>query len=159
MFENMKAAIPRLILKMFTMSRVIQASLFLNATVLLGLVSQAVTSPLSATHLGVQCKTTPDSPEWPSQDAWNDLNEAVGGRLLQPSPPGAVCHPEQPTYDAGLCPAVQAGWLNYRWHSDDPVSTDWNNWNNDSCIPDPVYPCSGLYSSFSAFATCVWSTS
>ena len=24
----------------------------------------------------------------------------------------------------------------------DPVSTLWNNWNNDTCLPDPKLPCS-----------------
>lgn len=89
------------------------------------------------------CKTTPDSLRWPSSSAWESLNVSVGGRLLQPPPPGAVCHPGQPTYDAGQCPTVRAGWLTYDWHSESPVSTDWNNWNNDTCLPDAVYPCSG----------------
>lgn len=116
---------------------------FLLLVTILGLCSGAFTNALTTINGTAQCKTTPDSPDWPSLSMWNNLNESVAGRLLQPSPPGAVCHPGQPTYDADLCPAVQAGWLTYDWHSRDPVSTDWNNWNNDTCLPDASYPCSG----------------
>jgi hypothetical protein len=60
-----------------------------------------------------------------------------------PPPPGAVCHPNQPTYNPAACPAVQAGWLTTIWHTDNPVSSIENNWNNDTCLPYPTVPCSG----------------
>jgi hypothetical protein len=60
------------------------------------------------------------------------------------TPPGAVCHADQPTYDANLCPTIEMDWILYQFHSGDPVSSAWNNFNNDTCIPDPTLPCSGL---------------
>lgn len=89
------------------------------------------------------CKAVPGTHDWPSEHSWKRLNESTGGRLLRPPPPGAVCHPGQPTYDAAKCPAVQSGWGTYQFHSDDPISSMWNQYNNDSCIPDPSDPCSG----------------
>lgn len=88
------------------------------------------------------CKATPGTPGWPSAQSWARLNESVDGRLLQPPPPGAVCHPGQPTYDAEQCPAVRTAWATYEFHTDNPVSTVWNQWSNDTCLPQEGYPCS-----------------
>jgi len=102
-----------------------------------------------------QCKAVPGSPSWPSDDAWTRLNHTLSGKLLHPSPPGAVCHPSQPTFNALACPAVQAGWLTTAWHADDPVSSQVNNWNNDTCLPIPTLPCSGEgYPVYVINATC-----
>ena len=89
------------------------------------------------------CKATPDSPSWPSASAWMALNNTVSGRLLQPPPPGAVCHSRQPTYNAAVCPAVQEEWQSIFFHQDNPISSAWNNFNNDSCLPLATAPCSG----------------
>lgn len=89
------------------------------------------------------CKAVPNTPSWPSDKAWSHLNHTLGGRLLKPSPPGAVCHPTQPTFNPLTCPAVQAGWLTTAWHADDPISVSENTWNNDTCLPIPTLPCSG----------------
>ncbi|KAJ9155504.1 FAD-binding domain-containing protein [Pleurostoma richardsiae] len=114
---------------------------FLTLLILLPLLSLA-----SLTHARASaplCKSLPGTPSWPSPSSWARLNESTGGRLLQPPPPGAVCHPGQPTHDPSACAAVRAGWPTYEFHGADPVSSDWNQWNNDSCLPDPGYPCSG----------------
>jgi hypothetical protein len=89
------------------------------------------------------CKATPGSLSWPSLSDWQSLNNSVSGGLIQPSPPGAVCHPGQPTYDEATCAAVQVLWYNSTFHADNPVSVDYVNWNNDSCFPYPQAPCSG----------------
>ncbi|KAK3943095.1 6-hydroxy-D-nicotine oxidase [Diplogelasinospora grovesii] len=89
------------------------------------------------------CKAIPETADWPSTASWARLNESTGGRLLRPPPPGAVCHPGQATYNATECPLVQSGWSTYDFHQADPVSTDWNQWNNDSCLPQEGYQCSG----------------
>lgn len=89
------------------------------------------------------CKAYPDTPSWPSKHAWNKLNAAVDGRLFKPVPPGGVCHEEQPNYDEEECPAVQQLWTTYDWHTHDPVSIQWDNWANFTCLPDPEKPCSG----------------
>lgn len=129
--------------------RSISSRVFFLLSIILTLSSTVLTctshTPEAARSCTAQqpCKRTPDSLRWPSSAIWESLNVSVGGKLLQPPPPGAVCHPGQPTYDAGQRAAVQAGWLTYDWHSESPVSTDWNNWNNDTCLPDAGYPCSG----------------
>lgn len=89
------------------------------------------------------CKVYPGGHDWPSKDVWRGLNETLGGRLLAPPPPGAVCHPGQPTYSANQCPKVKEGWSSYDWHTDNTVSVMWNQFANYTCLPDPKDPCSG----------------
>lgn len=102
-----------------------------------------------------QCKSTPGSHNWPSSHAWSRLNISLSGRLLQPPPPGAVCHPNQPTYDPSLCPVIAANWTTSSWQADNPISTICNNFNNDTCLPDPNTPCSGEgYPVYVVNATC-----
>jgi hypothetical protein len=97
----------------------------------------------SSSNHGPKCKAVPGTRSWPSDLEWGNLNSSLSGQLLKPSPPGAVCHPTQPTFDLLSCPAVMAGWKTTKWHSDDPVSVPENNWNNDTCLPIPTYPCTG----------------
>lgn len=94
-----------------------------------------------ASRCAPSCKAYPGSLDWPSTSAWDKLNDDLGGKLLKPSLPGAVCHPEQPNYDPGECNAVQAGWVTFDFHLEDPISTMWDNWNNETCLPNPDYPC------------------
>ncbi|KAK4449569.1 FAD-binding domain-protein [Podospora aff. communis PSN243] len=90
------------------------------------------------------CKSHPYLPTWPSPSLWSTLNTTLSGRLLSPSPPGAPCHPSHPTlYSPTLCPALQTAWFTEAFHTSDPVSSYWNNFNNDSCLPDPRAPCTG----------------
>jgi hypothetical protein len=100
-------------------------------------------SSLTDAHTSPHCKSVPSSPTWPCPSLWAHLNTTVSGRLLAPSPPGAVCHPSQPTYNASACPALQTAWTTYTFHQSDPVSSMWNQWNNDTCLPLPNNPCSG----------------
>jgi hypothetical protein len=102
-----------------------------------------------------ECKAIPGSSDWPSDDEWAKLNTSISGRLLKPPPPGAVCHPDQPTFDAASCHIVAADWLTSAWQANDPVSTICNNFNNDTCLPDPRYPCSSEgYPIYVVNATC-----
>jgi len=89
------------------------------------------------------CKSVPGSAGWPSDAAWHRFNESTGGRLLRASPRGALCHPGQPNYDTTKCPVIQSAWRTYDFHQEDPVSSMWNQFNNDTCLPDPSSPCSG----------------
>jgi hypothetical protein len=101
------------------------------------------------------CKASLGSPGWPNASQWVALNNSVAGRLLRPPPPGAVCHPGQATYNAQLCPAVLEAWSTIFFHQADPISSAWNNWNNDSCLPYPGTPCSGEgYPIYVVNATC-----
>ena len=88
------------------------------------------------------CKRIPSSPDWPSTEIWARLNDTVRGRLLQPSPPGAVCHSTQPAFASEKCTQVRASWEDEFFHSNNPISVDWNNWTNDTCPPDPDLACS-----------------
>ncbi len=92
----------------------------------------------SAAH----CRAVPGTADWPGPEAWARLNVSTGGRLLQPSPPGAVCHPSQPSYNSALCPSVQEAWNFYPFHNDNPISVGSNEFTNDSCLPYTNYTCS-----------------
>jgi len=102
-----------------------------------------ILSLASAFNHTPRCKATPGTKSWPSVDEWASLNRSLSGHLIKTTPPGAVCHPTQPTFNALACPSVQAGWLTTKWHTDDPVSSVANNWNNNTCLPVPTLPCSG----------------
>jgi hypothetical protein len=89
-----------------------------------------------------QCKAVPGTPAWPSAAAWAKLNASTGGRLLHPSPPAAVCHSHQPTYNESECSAVQSEWSLFPFHDDNPVSVGSNEFTLDSCLPEASSPCS-----------------
>ncbi|KAI2619618.1 FAD-binding domain-containing protein [Hypoxylon sp. NC1633] len=88
------------------------------------------------------CKAAPGSQGWPSEKTWAAFNQSTGGKLIRAVPPGAVCHPSQPTYNAAQCATVAAEWPLYDFHTSDPVSNMWQQYNNDTCLPDPGAPCS-----------------
>ncbi|KAI8966418.1 FAD-binding domain-containing protein [Daldinia sp. FL1419] len=89
-----------------------------------------------------KCKAAPGSLTWPSADTWANFNQSVGGRLIHAVPPGAVCHPGQPTYNAEQCATVAQAWHHYNFSEEDPISNMWNQYNNDTCLPDAAAPCS-----------------
>ncbi|KAA8619984.1 BBE multi-domain protein [Pyrenophora tritici-repentis] len=39
------------------------------------------------------CKAIPGDNTWPSQQAWGQLNQTIGGRLIETVPQAAICHP------------------------------------------------------------------
>ncbi|KAI0397651.1 FAD-binding domain-containing protein [Xylariaceae sp. FL0594] len=89
------------------------------------------------------CKAFPGTPTWPSQDTWANFNHSLGGRLIRPvAPPGAVCHPGQPTYNPEICASVTEAWSTTVFHQENPVSNMWQQFNNDTCLIDPNTPCS-----------------
>ena len=89
------------------------------------------------------CKAIPGSSGWPSTEEWDRLNTSISGRLINPTPPGAVCHQDQSNYNQLECVETLVNWTNDTWHAANPVSVDMNNWSNDSCLPVPAAPCSG----------------
>lgn len=90
-----------------------------------------------------RCKATPSLADWLRTANWAALNSSVSGHLIKTVPPETVCHPDQPTYNPVTCPAVQAGFLTSIWHTNNPVSSIANNWNNDTCLPLPTVSCIG----------------
>ena len=89
------------------------------------------------------CKPVPGDSTWPISRQWQALNISLHGRLLTPSPPGAVCHPTQATFNPVTCASVTTQWGYNSFHTTNPISNNLNNWNNDTCLPIPTYPCSG----------------
>lgn len=106
------------------------------------LVITPLTRADSSEKLWGQCRGVPGSIDWPSQQSWAGLNQSLGGRLIAPTPPGSVCHPEEANYNANKCAALQAAWPEYEFHQDDPTSSMWNQFNNFTCLPFANYSCS-----------------
>ncbi|KAK3375929.1 hypothetical protein B0T24DRAFT_572387 [Lasiosphaeria ovina] len=109
---------------------------------LLALVGFSAIRAANGDDAGPRCKSVPGSNSWPSPETWAAFNASIDGRLIRPIPPGAVCHPAEISYSAADCAAVQSSWFTEALHTEDPVSPIWNNWSNDSCLPDPRLPCS-----------------
>ena len=87
------------------------------------------------------CKPVPGGSRWPSPADWGGLNKTVGGRLIAPTPPGAVCQPTSAAFNNQSCAELfNAGWASSEWHAQDPVSVDYND---DTCLPSALAPCSG----------------
>jgi hypothetical protein len=82
------------------------------------------------------CKALPDTPNWPSHSDWAGLNTTIGGVLLKPDPPAAPCHVSHPAYNLEKCDEVRLRWNSSQWHSDNPVSSLFQNWNGYSCLPN-----------------------
>jgi hypothetical protein len=85
------------------------------------------------------CKPVFSSPDWLSVTAWHQLNNTVSGRLIAPTPPGAVCHADRPQYNNESCTLLAAQWTNTSFHATNPVSADYND---VTCLPDNKHPCS-----------------
>ncbi|KAJ5097411.1 hypothetical protein N7456_008132 [Penicillium angulare] len=105
----------------------------------------AIFTPLlthASAHGLASCKSTPNDASWPSFSQWSELNSSLSGRLLQPSPPALACHSVYPGSNL-TCASITRSWNTFAFHQDNPISTAWNNMNNDSCIPDISAPCSG----------------
>ena len=90
-----------------------------------------------------RCKSIPGSAGWPAAGSWAALNGSIQGRLVSVEAPAAACHADQSTYNNATCAAIQAGWSTYDFHAQNPVSSDWQNQNNDSCLPYSNSSCTG----------------
>ena len=100
-------------------------------------------------HPSPFCKPLPGDAHWPSSSSWSRLNTSINGHLLAPSPPAAVCYdPARPPPAAAnataaanstACKIVTDAWFNSSFHSDDPASVDWPNWEGDACVPPALY--------------------
>ena len=88
-----------------------------------------------------ECKATPSNSSWPTTDIWTAFNASLGGQLIQPAPPGEVCHEDELNYNYSGCVKTQKLWATYDFHRLSPVSSAWNNYNNDTCVPDTRFSC------------------
>lgn len=85
------------------------------------------------------CKPLSTSDSWPSAYTWQAFNTSISGTLLAAVPPAIVCDTARPhSYDRTACARVGEGWLRSSFHSDDPVSVAYPNWQDDACLPTAI---------------------
>ncbi|KAK3323188.1 hypothetical protein B0T19DRAFT_485619 [Cercophora scortea] len=96
----------------------------------------------NATYSGPKCKVGPGDSAWPTDYEWTRFNRTLGGVLLKPLPPGAVCYPG-PYHDATKCNFLLTGAAFTRFYADDPVTvlTDWPEGNTCLASASPVGNC------------------
>lgn len=90
------------------------------------------TSGPNSTYTGPKCKIGPGDEGWPTVDEWAKFNTTLGGVLLKPRPPAAVCYPGQ-EFSAATCNIVTST-NRTRYFVNDPVSvlTDWTT--GSTCV-------------------------
>lgn len=93
-------------------------------------------------HRGPPCKAYPGMPWWPNEATWAGLNKTVNGALIRPVMPAGACHKGQSNYNPDQCPTIEKEWETSEFHLADPVSVMSNEFTNNTCLPDPKYPCS-----------------
>jgi len=78
-----------------------------------------------------RCKAFPGDATWPSQEEWNRLNTSLGGALLNPLPPAAVCYRSSPAFDSAKCDFLLTNASRTTFYLDDPVTilTQWPQGN------------------------------
>ena len=84
-----------------------------------------VTAPALAATGQALSRVRPGDPGWPAPDAWDQLNEAVGGRLLKVEPLLAACE-----HDPGgsACAEVLRGLKNPYYIAEQPAGTQTSGW-------------------------------
>ena len=103
-------------------------------TLLFVTLSTQIHVPLSS------CKAQAGSPQWPSLHTWEQLNATLSGALLQPLPPASACYSNVSNSDDGArCKQVTDLWYQSEFHSNDPVSVVYPNWQKDACLPPNLY--------------------
>jgi len=96
------------------------------------------TSGANSTYTGPKCKVGPSDAGWPTADEWTKLNKTLGGALLKPAPPAAVCYQGQ-NYDAAKCDFITAG-SSTTYFADHPVAalTEWAGGNTCPVAKNPA---------------------
>lgn len=80
--------------------------------------------PRSRSPFASKCRAWPNTPSWPSEADWAQLNTTLDGALLRPFPAAAACYPGHPQQNLTQCNFLtsgQAGRTHY-W-LDNPVET------------------------------------
>lgn len=80
---------------------------FTTAAVLLVALHVAEASPIFPDET-LPCRVLPGDPEWPNQDAWDALNDTVGGRLIKGTPLAKPCY--APDVDTATCDRIRDEW-------------------------------------------------
>lgn len=114
--------------------------------------------PESSTSHGPRCRSHPGDKSWPSHSDWDALDEALGGVLLHPSPPGAVCYPDHSDYDPEQCEFLVEDANSSRFWIEDPLTAvpQWAQGNTCPVEIDPSGECTqGGYPAYVVNATSV----
>ncbi|KAH7099500.1 FAD/FMN-containing protein [Auriculariales sp. MPI-PUGE-AT-0066] len=103
-----------------------------------------LTSLLFAAHASPP-KCTFGQTCWPAPETWATFNASIGGRLVAPVPPAAVCHNDRQLYDAAACEVAKSNWTNSFWRASQPGGYQDLLWENGSeqCFIDATQdaPC------------------
>ena len=99
-------------------------------------------SPYSASasvlRRAASCKCTADQSCWPSQSEFNALSKTLSQPVFPVHPVGAPCH--DPLFNQEECSAVQAGYFDGLWRSDQPgasMSQIWESNDNLTAVCTP----------------------
>jgi hypothetical protein len=92
-----------------------------------------------------RCKVYPDDAAWPSNEAWTQLNNLSGGRLIaEPTPLAAVCYPDQAGYNATKCASYTTSeWQRSYMHMHDPIEMLSPVAQGMTCLPPNLYDSHG----------------
>ena len=55
------------------------------------------------------CRILPSDNTWPDENAWDNFNSSVDGRLIRVVPDASPCH--DPNFDEALCAVVRENWF------------------------------------------------
>lgn len=86
-----------------------------------------------------RCKVYPGDRNWPSDEAWANLNKLVDNRLLdRPDPIASVCY-NGPLYNAEECVKVTAHWNESYSHFDNAVEMMSPVAQGMTCLPPNIF--------------------
>ena len=85
-----------------------------------------------------RCKVYPGDSEWPSEGAWESLNELTDNRLLKPRPQAAPCY-EGPEYDPAVCDELSKTWTTSYSHLGDPIEMMSPVYQGMTCLPPVIF--------------------
>ncbi|KAK6598450.1 FAD binding domain-containing protein [Botrytis cinerea] len=79
------------------------------------------------------CRYLPSDPLWPSQTAWEHLNQSISRKMIRGVPLAQPCYAPHP--DIKKCVQIQESWLFQSAFETDPVNIMSPYWLNNSCSP------------------------
>lgn len=97
---------------------------------------QSGTTPRNSSS---RCKVYPGDKNWPSDDAWESLNQMVDGKLLnRPEPLAAVCY-NGPLYNQAECVKVTTHWNESYSHFGNAVEMMSPVAQGMTCLPPNIF--------------------
>ncbi|KAL8696452.1 MAG: hypothetical protein Q9224_002787 [Gallowayella concinna] len=100
---------------------------------------------ISAQAARAGCRNVPGDPGWPTLGQWEQLDEAVGGRLIKTIPIGSSCYKNTinvangkddiHVFNKATCENVQKNWQEPTFHDESSSSVQQTYFANNSCNP------------------------